>query len=234
MTLDLNKMELKFKLGTRNYGVVFKNIEKVAYRAIISGVKQGLQFKILSYKQLGIKKKGRTQFNQKQMSKTKCNNCDKLVMEMKELQVGQGIVVGNLKEQVVFLKKKNGKLNELNSKLNEECKEMAYELNELKDIKNKYDSLIRKMNINEKEFMKWDCDTVCDWILSLNKEYEKYAPKLRENLKNEEVVGALLTELGKDDLHRFGIVLLKHKIDVMKHIKRIISQTNDTLTEEGL
>ena len=33
--------------------------------------------------------------------------------------------------------------------------------------------------------------------------------------------GSVLEDLDKNDLHRFGITNIKHKVAIMKHIKRI-------------
>ena len=43
-------------------------------------------------------------------------------------------------------------------------------------------------------------------------------------MKNESVDGTLLGDLERNDLHRLGINNLKHKIAIMKHMRRLSSQ----------
>merc|ERR1712032_1789853 len=112
-------------------------------------------------------------------------------------------------------------VNAANIKLNEECKELQMDLNEMTV---RYNKLYRKSNIDENDYMNWDSGIITDWILHLDQEYERYEDPLRANLKKEEVDGSLLNELDKNDLHRFGIITLKHKIAITKHIKRLINQ----------
>ena len=80
------------------------------------------------------------------------------------------------------------------------------------------------MRIAEAEFKQWDSDQLTDWIVGLDINYEKYEQGLRANLKNEGVTGELLSELDKNDLHRFGVNMLKDKIAILKNIKRITEQ----------
>ena len=64
--------------------------------------------------------------------------------------------------------------------------------------------------------------------LLLSDEYKVQEDVLRKNLKEESAEGSILGELDKNDLHRFGVKCVKHKIDIMKHIKRIVmKQKND-------
>merc|ERR1719245_1122510 len=88
----------------------------------------------------------------------------------------------------------------------------------------KYNKLYRKSNIDENDYINWDSDIITDWILNLDQEYERYEDPLRANLKKEEVDGSLLVELDKNDLHRLGIITLKHKIAITKQIKRLTNQ----------
>ena len=46
---------------------------------------------------------------------------------------------------------------------------------------------------------------------------------MRANMKKEGMDGSVLAELERNDLHRFGIENIKHKISIMKNIKRITS-----------
>ena len=123
-------------------------------------------------------------------------------------------------EYKIEMERKYKQVNEANSKLNEECKE--YQLN-LQEMTGKYNKLLRKSRINEEEYENWDSDLICDWIVSLDKEYERYEDKLRTNMKKEGMDGSVLGELDKNDLHRFGVENIKHKIAMIKHIKRITS-----------
>ena len=126
-------------------------------------------------------------------------------------------MINSLQDEVVRLKQQN-------LKLNDDQKEMQMELN---DIKNKYNKLLSKEKLNENKYLEWDSEHVADWILSLDDEYGVYEEVLRRNLKNESVDGTLLGDLERNDLHRFGINNLKHKIAIMKHMKRLSSQQSN-------
>ena len=121
------------------------------------------------------------------------------------------------------LQRKNAQLQQKNMELNEEQKEMNMELNELRDIKDKYDKLLRKSRLDESQYMIWDGNTITDWMMTLSDEYQRYEAVLRKTLKEEEVDGSLLPDLDKNDLHRFGIKVLKHKIGIIKEIQRLSS-----------
>ena len=111
------------------------------------------------------------------------------------------------------------KVRKENIELNEECKELKHDL---EDVKAKYEEL-KRMNINEEEFMKWESDTITDWIVGLEDNYKKYEEVLRKNLRADEVDGSTLPEVDKNDLRGFGINIMKDRIAIIKHIKRITS-----------
>ena len=52
--------------------------------------------------------------------------------------------------------------------------------------------LLRKSNIDERDYENWDSDMITDWIVGLDKEYEKYEEELRKNMKAEDVDGSVL------------------------------------------
>ena len=104
---------------------------------------------------------------------------------------------------------------------NAECKECEELVKRLQDVTDKYEGLLSKVRVNESEYEGWDSDMITDWIINLDVDYQGYEDILRKTLKEEEVEGVLLPELDRNDLHRFGIKVLKHKISIMKHIKRL-------------
>ena len=87
----------------------------------------------------------------------------------------------------------------------------------------KYNKLLRKSKINEVEYMNWNSDLVCYWIISLDKEYERYESTLRIKAKEQDVDGQSLAYLDKSDLLNIGISSIKHRMAIVKHIKRITS-----------
>ena len=97
----------------------------------------------------------------------------------------------------------------------------------LKAMTIKYNALYRKCNIDESNYNNWSCDHIADWIVGLNADYKQYENTLRANLKKEQVDGSLLIELDKSDLHRFGIIALKHKVAICQQIKRLIVSYQD-------
>ena len=119
------------------------------------------------------------------------------------------------------MKREKQELNANNIKLNEECKELQLNLQEMTQ---KYNKLYRKSNIDEGDFINWSTDDITNGICNLDVQYESFEDVLRNNLKKEDVDGSILRELEKQDLHRFGIVSMKHKLNVYKNIKRITSQ----------
>ena len=104
--------------------------------------------------------------------------------------------------------------------LNDEQKELKMELEEMTQ---KYNEL-KKLNIDESKFMDWDTETVVDWMLSLDEEYGKYEGSLRENMRTEGVNGSLLHELEKMDLQRYGVVMLKDRVAIIRAIEKLTSQ----------
>ena len=122
-----------------------------------------------------------------------------------------------LRKEKMEMEKKYNNVNENNIKLNEECKELQIEL---RDLKSKYNEL-KRMNIDESKFMEWDSDVIVDWIVGLNEEYKQYEKVMRVNMKKEDLDGSILEDLDKNDLHRFGVVSIKHKVGIIKQIKRI-------------
>lgn len=113
------------------------------------------------------------------------------------------------------------------NKVSNECKELR---DNLRIITEKYNKLLRKGDLDESKHLSWNSDLITDWIISLRDEYKAYEQALRINLKKECVDGSLLASLDKNDLHRFGIINLKHKMDVINHIK-ILTTTNPGAAE---
>lgn len=112
-----------------------------------------------------------------------------------------------LLQQVAALKEENDKLKKEN-----------------KELRLNYNRLLRKTKIDESEYESWDADMICNWIISLDEQYEIYEETLRENLMKEDVVGTVLSDLERNDLHRFGVESIQHKISIMKEIQRITQQ----------
>ena len=100
-------------------------------------------------------------------------------------------------------------------------------------IKEKYQTLLRKTNIDESEHQNWDSEQIVDWTLSLDESYQRYEEVLRTNLNEEEVTGDLLPQLKRDDLHRLGIKVLKRKIAIEDHIARVVSQKASKVVESA-
>ncbi len=72
--------------------------------------------------------------------------------------------------------------------------------------------------------MNWNSYDVANWIINLDKQYESFEDVLKIKLKEEDVDGSILSELDKGDLHRFGIISMKHKLAIATHIKRLTNQ----------
>ena len=88
--------------------------------------------------------------------------------------------------------------------------------------------MYRKHNIDIKNYQNWNYDNITDWIISLDDGiYEKYEKILREQLKDEEMSGDVLSTLDKNDLGRFGIKNYKHKLAILNHIKKLTSKQNN-------
>ena len=88
------------------------------------------------------------------------------------------------------------------------------------------------------KYKEWDSDLIVDWILSLDQEYQRYEEALRKNMKDEGMDGSLLGELGIDgsfrnDLHRWGISQMKHKIDIVTNVKRLITQQSQSQSQQA-
>eukprot|EP01084_Bolivina_argentea_P094423 169750_1 len=78
--------------------------------------------------------------------------------------------------------------------------------------------------VNTYDYKNWDSDMVANWIISLDKQYKKYKDTLYANLKQEDVDGSSLMYLDKNDLHRFGIMSIKHKVTIMQQIKLLTKE----------
>ena len=114
----------------------------------------------------------------------------------------------------------NVSLRKQAAELNEECQEYKSQLNALQIV---YDRLCKSQTLQLDNYRFWNADTITDWIVSLNKDYEMYEDVLRSKLNEESLDGACLAELDKNDLDRFGIKGYKHKSDVLKAIKQLTS-----------
>ena len=127
--------------------------------------------------------------------------------------------IDGLNRKIARIEKEKNDLQQRNIELNEEQKETKMELKEVKD---KYNALLRKTKLDESKYEEWDCELITDWIISLDDNYKRYEGVLRERLKEEELDGSAFPELEKNDLHRFGITKFNDKSAIMKHIKRVI------------
>eukprot|EP01083_Nonionella_stella_P126425 382661_1 len=231
MILDLNKLELKYVVNDKDYGVAF-NVEKTSYKAVLNMSGYGYAIELVSYATTNNTESKETD------EQLNCDNCDilsketddlrKQIYEMSsDMELNTGII-NSLNEQIETVRKEKVELlqrydevNETNIKLNEECKELQTNLTEMT---NKYNALFRKTNIDETNYTNWDAENVADWIINLDSKYEKYEETLRVKLNEEGVDGSLLPDLDKSDLHRFGITLLKDKNAILKQIKRVTDQ----------
>ena len=74
---------------------------------------------------------------------------------------------------------------------------------------------------------------MCKNNLRDSEEYKGYEKVLRVNMKKEGVDGEILGDLDKNDLHRFGVVSIKHKVAIMKEIKRVTGVKMMEYTNEG-
>ena len=70
-------------------------------------------------------------------------------------------------------------------------KKIQMELNQLRDIKQKYDVLLRKTRLDESKYLEWNSESIVDWIMGLSDDYQKYEQLLRRNMKEEEIDGTL-------------------------------------------
>ena len=127
--------------------------------------------------------------------------------------------IDGMNRKIARVEKEKNDLQQKNIELNEEQKETQMEL---KEVKAKYNALLRKSKLDESKFEEWDCELITDWIISLDDNYKRYEGVLRERLKEEELDGSAFPELEKNDLHRFGITKFNDKSAIMKHIKRLI------------
>ena len=116
------------------------------------------------------------------------------------------------------IQNENNMLKKQAADINEECKEYKMQLDQLQ---NKYDELYRRTHIDTNNYRNWDANTITDWIVGLDKEYQGYEEILRMNLNQESLDGSCLAELDKNDLHRFGIKGYKHKSGILRHIKQL-------------
>lgn len=100
-------------------------------------------------------------------------------------------------------------------------KEMEIKYNELKVKYNKLNNL----NDNEKDCWKeWDVMDVVNWIISLDQgRYIKYKQVLMNNLRKEEIDGSCLSDIDKNDLHRFGVTSFKDKGHLCAKLKQLTS-----------
>eukprot|EP01084_Bolivina_argentea_P222350 376361_1 len=104
-----------------------------------------------------------------------------------------------------------------NSDLNEECKELKLEL---KDIKDKYNKWIQQNS----DYTTWDYNIITDWIIGLDEQFIQYEHELRKQLQQEEITGADLKDLDKNDLKGFGIRVFKHKTRIIQEIQNLVMQ----------
>ena len=78
--------------------------------------------------------------------------------------------------------------------------------------------------LDESNYTKWGHEEIADWIVGLDHKYKQYEDALRVQLKAEDVKGHQFVHLDKGDFHRFGIIIMADKIEIMEHVKRLTSQ----------
>ena len=81
--------------------------------------------------------------------------------------------------KLVEVNHKYAQIQQQNIELNDEQKELKMEL---ADVKDKYNKLLRKTNLNESKYLEWDSDMIVDWILSLDQDYAEYLKKKFDKL----------------------------------------------------
>eukprot|EP00484_Ammonia_sp_Unknown_P025596 CAMPEP_0197029574 /NCGR_PEP_ID=MMETSP1384-20130603/9002_1 /TAXON_ID=29189 /ORGANISM="Ammonia sp." /LENGTH=308 /DNA_ID=CAMNT_0042458775 /DNA_START=167 /DNA_END=1093 /DNA_ORIENTATION=+ len=230
MILDLTALHLRYVLNGRQLGVAFEEIEACSYVAVVAMRQPNDCLQLLSYQTS-------TDTLSAAEDEQKCEHCHKLQAELNHLKQ----VNTELTQQIQVLQRRNAesmqqgkqieeeyrKMNEANIKLNEECKTFQMDLREMTE---KYEAMLRKVNMNECNYLKWDSEMLCDWMLSLDAAFAECADKLRAKLKEEEVDGSQLADLDKQDLHRYGIRTLKHKNLIMQNIARITNRDQTAST----
>ena len=91
---------------------------------------------------------------------------------------------------------------------------------ELKAYRDKY-------GFDEQNYSIWNSDMIVDWIMSLEwPRFTSYEMELRKNLMKEGVDGEVLGSLNRTDWTRFGIVDIKDKICLEKHLRKLIPDQN--------
>ena len=130
--------------------------------------------------------------------------------------------------------------------LNTKIDELNYEMKMLKDekitfkqktikLQSDYDKLSKKykqllekqkndlsMIIDERNFVKWNCEIVISWINQLDDgKYKRNYNKLSDKIKEENIVGKYLIALDKNDLHRLSVTDFGDKIAILEHINRL-------------
>ena len=250
MVLDLNKKELRYIWNSEDCGVAFRNIEDTSYRAVVSFYDEDYSIKLLQYtnnQHVDVQQMANEEVEKKcsecdkwmvkyqeakeEIAENKSNmdlekammmslreENERLKSEMDTLNEESNRKIAQFNGAITVKDAEIQKLSKSNIELNAECKELSHEL---VDVKGKYNALLRKININEDDYMKWDSDTIVDWIIGLDDSYQKYEEVLRKNLKEEEVDGASMNEFEKSDLHRWGITKFKDKGAIMREIARI-------------
>eukprot|EP01084_Bolivina_argentea_P253421 425668_1 len=237
MTLDLNRKQLKYKINNKEL-IAFRKIEKTEYMAAVCMYSESASIELISYQQITAENDGDGDdvmdesidltLNEQEKVKDdmdddiKCGECEKLKAIITGLKNENEYLENDRnkkQKQIETLHQKMETIKALNSKLNEECKEFQIDLEEMK---RKYNMLNRKMNIDESKYIEWNSDRITDWIIYLDDDqYVQYEDVLRRNLKKEDVDGSILGKLNNNDLHRFGIISMKHKLAVSEHIKRL-------------
>eukprot|EP01083_Nonionella_stella_P146879 462570_1 len=133
---------------------------------------------------------------QRKNSKNKQDELTNLEREKKEALER----VDRLETENIQLSEANTRMHASNKSLQKqyddsstECKELQMEL---KTVTAKYNAFCRA-NIDVKNHMNWDSDTIANWIVSLSEEYEAYEEPLCMKLKEEGMDGSLLSELDR-------------------------------------
>eukprot|EP01084_Bolivina_argentea_P304490 525872_1 len=122
-----------------------------------------------------------------------------------------------------------GQLTELQKKNKaffDECKEFEQNYETLQQTVKKFDVAIKqKLNPNTKNYKKWNADTICRYILSLEDgRYAKYVDALKTAIEKQEIDGEDLATITANDLYTMGVTKLKDRKALQFHLNGLASK----------
>eukprot|EP00484_Ammonia_sp_Unknown_P000176 CAMPEP_0197021130 /NCGR_PEP_ID=MMETSP1384-20130603/2030_1 /TAXON_ID=29189 /ORGANISM="Ammonia sp." /LENGTH=191 /DNA_ID=CAMNT_0042448893 /DNA_START=42 /DNA_END=617 /DNA_ORIENTATION=+ len=139
-------------------------------------------------------------------------------------------------EELAMKQIENQKLQALVNEMSEQIDALTTERNKYRHenqvLSSKYTYLLSQQRARDdsvsfasKHHSEWHHDDIVSWICELdNGKYAKYAAALWATMREEEMRGDLLRTLDKNDLHRFGITKHGDKVELMRHIDRLLDQ----------